>query len=390
MEGFTCANPLKDRKDDYGHPDPCCQYKPCCPNPNFDHYVTYEGAEKPHPDPCCLEEPCPDWHVWEPPSDASGTGDAGDNGEAGADAQSSLCPGQCVPAPPDGWTMAGLIWHGPPGQEPPCPQTAPYEGYRGFADLDAPSMNCETCACGPPTGKCGLPSHLTASTNVCSSGGIGILTPFDAPPNWDGACTAQDAIPGGTQCNGSPCVKSLTSDPLTLTESGCTPQPIVPVPRFGPTWQNAALACQVSDYPPCSPTQVCAPRTAQGFSTCIFAWGDDHKCPAPYPEPHVFYDDFIDSRTCAECTCDPPIGGTCKATLSVYQDSACKGPLAFPGLDVYAEAQTYCVDLGAGTALGSKRLTKPIYTPGSCQPRGGETTGELALVGPATLCCLPS
>jgi hypothetical protein len=106
--------------------------------------------------------------------------DTGDTSNAGSDAQSSLCPGQCVPAPPDGWTMGGLLWHGPPEEEPPCPASAPLIGYHGNADLVTPPMSCGECACDPPTGECRLPSYMVARTSKCNLGGD--ITPFAPQP----------------------------------------------------------------------------------------------------------------------------------------------------------------------------------------------------------------
>jgi hypothetical protein len=389
----TCDAAILGRTDEFGNPDPCCQYSPCCPSPVLDHYSTRDFPDvngNPYKDwdPCCKTEPCPDHNPWLPQSVPSDMSDAGD---ADAAAQSSLCPGQCVPTAPEGWFAPVLLWQGPPEEEPPCPAQARYDGYHGYADLDAPTPNCGACECNFPTGECGLPSELWAVSNSCVTPG-GTLTSFNAPPSWDGSCTAEDAIPGGAQCNGSPCVKSLTSAPLVLTETGCTPFSKVPgaLPLLGAAWKTSAVACQVSEYPPCSPTQVCAPSADAGFATCIFTWGDDHPCPDRYPDRHVFYDDYNDTRGCVECACGPPIGSECKATLSVYQDNACKGPPSFPGLDIFAEAESYCVDLGPGIALGSKSITKPIYTHGTCQPSAAKPTGELSLLGAATFCCLQS
>jgi hypothetical protein len=395
IEGYTCALPIEDRKDDYGFPDPCCNRKACCPNPVNDRFVDlgYDPASLRGDgltwDPCCLSLPCPGKNPFQVPGEPGSTSGGGEPSDAGAEAQSSLCPGQCVATPPLGWSGVALLWQGAPDQEPPCPEGAPNEGYRGYADLAASPLSCAACGCDPPTGECGLPSKLWAGSNNCFTPG-GTSTSFNPPTNWSGSCTAQDAVPGGAQCNGGPCAKSLWSDPLTLTESGCTPRVIVPksLPILGPTWKNSALACQANAYPSCSPTQVCAPAVQPGFATCIFAWGDDHKCPEPYSDRHVFYDDYIDTRECTDCKCDPPVGSQCTALLSVYQDNACEGSLvgAFP---IASEGEPICEGLSpAGLPLGSKTITKPTYTPGLCQPSGGELTGELAPTGAATFCCL--
>lgn len=386
---YICAEPRDQHYDDFGEWDPCCNLKACCPNPNNDHFVeiTVDPMFNHIWDPCCLAEPCPEVNVWLPQPDAGAPSAADD---AGTDGQASLCSGQCVTVPDVGWSLPVQLWVGPPGEEPQCPGQAPHEGYRGHADLDAPPKTCGICGCDSPTGECGLPPHLTASTSVCNSGGI--LTPFDAPAAWDGSCTPKDAIPGGAQCNGSPCVKSLSIDPLTLIETkSCNPHVIVPKdgPTSGPAWKTSALACQVSDYPPCSPTQVCIPAAEPGFSICIATWGDDHKCSEPYTARYVFYDDYSDTRKCTDCSCEPPIGSICTAQLSLHKDDVCANPL----LQGYTLASTGpgCIDFQmAGVALGSKAITNLAYIPGTCKPNGGEVTGDLTLIEAMTFCCLQS
>lgn len=385
--GYTCPEPFEGRKDDYGFADPCCKTKACCPNPIVGH-KDYEGF----PDPCCLAAPCPDAGAdpFQPPNDDAGdTSDASDASD-GMGGQASLCTGQCVPVPPEGWFSPTLLWYGPPEEEPQCPDWAPTDGYHGSADLVAPASNCGLCACDPPTGECGLPSKLTAGSSGCTTPG-GVYTSFNPPSNWDGSCTAQDAIPAGAQCNGKPCVKSLSIEPLTLTESGCTPHVVVANdPKTGAGWQTSALACQASSYPACNSKEICAPaaESPPGFSTCIFTW-DNHDCPSSYPVKHVFYDDFSDTRTCTECECNPPAESECTAKIAVFEDGACTVPV-FSDLSITPQAEPYCVDLTAGLPLGSKTIKSVTYKPGACSPSGGAPRGDLALTGEVTFCCLQS
>jgi hypothetical protein len=48
-----------------------------------------------------------------------------------------------------------------------------------------------------------------------------------------------------------------------------------------------------------------------------------------------------------------------------------------------------CVSVPAASSLGSKQASAPIYTPGACQPSGGENTGSVQPVDPFTFCCRP-
>src|SRR5262245_50202819 len=77
------------------------------------------------------------------------------------------CPGQCVPIPPVLWTEPLLLWMGEEMLAPDCPLDRAGElVWQGYADLVDPPR-CPTCECEPPTGECGLPENLTASTKLC-------------------------------------------------------------------------------------------------------------------------------------------------------------------------------------------------------------------------------
>ena len=106
-----------------------------------------------------------------------------------------------------------------------------------------------------------------------------------------------------------------------------------------------------------------------------------------YQERHVVYAGYDDTRSCSACTCGPPAGGRCSTELSIYADDACA---SVPSYAVTIDSsQPYCYDLVAGAALGSKSATPPTYSPGACQPSGGEPMGAATPVGASTFCCIP-
>jgi hypothetical protein len=103
----------------------------------------------------------------------------------------------------------------------------------------------------------------------------------------------------------------------------------------------------------------------------------------------VFFGGYNDTRECSKCTCDPPIGSYCTAALSVFKDGTCTS-LVYPSYSIATRDEPFCINLAAGVALGSKSMTKPTYTPGSCEPHGGAPTGAATETEPVTFCCLPS
>ena len=393
-EVFSCDPPIFNRTDDYGRPDPCCHFKPCCPSPVPDHYAVDPGSEPPTTlwDPCCLTELCPPHNPFWPKEDDKPT--PGTPCDAGTDGQASSCTAPC-----DGECLARadvpgagplLFWKGPAGQEPGCPSgTTPVEVKR-YADLDIPPLDCPSCSCDPPTGTCALPSTMTANSSGYPGTTPGTIhTDFSPPPAWNGACTSANAIAAGAACNGGPCVKSLTVAPLTLTESGCAPRLSAPPKESpAPSWQSSAVMCSLG---PCDGgKRVCAPKAdakPSTWETCLAFAGDEATCSDPYPVRHVVYDSFKDSRTCGTCACDPPSGSYCVSVLSVSEGAACKSPAALPGTLITSQAQPFCFDLPAGVALGSKMMAAPSYTPGSCETLTKEGSGEVTKQGAVTLCC---
>src|SRR6185437_3705118 len=136
--------------------------------------------------------------------------------------------------------------------------------------------------------------------------------------------------------------------------------------------------------------KLCVPVAPPGFATCIYQMGDN-DCPdgaeSPYTEKHVFYGGVDDTRACAACSCSPPSGSVCSAEVFVYADSACATVPSYAATITSTGAE--CHDLAPGAALGSKSSSAPTYTPGACQPSGGEPIGGVTAVVPSTFCCIP-
>lgn len=318
------------------------------------------------------------------------------------------CGGVCAPIgdESDGWSpYPFLVWIGPGvnlSSTPfACPSNAKSPGFSGGNDPDA-SFVCGACTCEPPTGTCGLPATLTATAASCADAGPSTpTTPFDPPDGgWDGGCTTTGAIDGGQLCDGGLCVQSITVAPLTLNEAGCVPMQLTPQQPQGVPWSTIARACYGSAYGPCADaSQVCVPAPPSpspqpspwSWSLCISQKGDDTslgQCPTGYTVRYTFYKDADDTRACSACACGSPQGSSCSSLISVYTDSACSTPALLDAITVSAST-SMCIDAEAGSPLGSKSATTPLYTPGTCPPSGGDETGTLVPTNPTTFCCLP-
>lgn len=294
--------------------------------------------------------------------------------------QQETCAGQCVPIPPYGWELPGLLWFGPKLEAPECPvERAPVMGYEGHADpIDPPE--CPECTCEPPTGECELPLNITAYAEPACAGANHDFSP---PESWDGTCNGDITISAAQNPS------SVRIERLTLTESGCKPPEPLPPRSDAASWKTFARACRGYGFSPClDPGMLCVPTAEpppQGFSQCIYQKGD-LECPPGYLDKHVFYDDISDSRQCTECSCGAPVGGVCSATVSVFQDGSCANSMGTVLMDSrIPKCATF--QQAPGIALGSKRATPPVYEPGACEPIGGEVIGSAAVVGPSTFCC---
>jgi hypothetical protein len=316
-----------------------------------------------------------------------------------ASGEGNTCAGQCVPLGPyeEGWTEPALLWIGDPSKAPNCPKSAPVGQDVGFADPNAPNP-CGACACDPPAGSCTLSTTWAAhNTATCSAAPGSVATSFNAAPGWDGACTTANAIAGGALCKGLACVQSLSIDPLTITESGCTSrvEPAL-IPKDSSTsWGTLARVCRGHASGECGdPSELCTPSatlphadaTSQAFALCVSHEGD-LECSGTYSVRHVFYESLVDNRTCTPCECGAPTGSVCKALVSAFSDGSCSSLIGSYTIDA---TKTACFDvLPAGQPLGSKSADEPVFAPGACPPSGGATIGEVILTDPRTFCCLP-
>ena len=291
------------------------------------------------------------------------------------------CAGQCVLVPPLGdWDRPALLWFGPALEAPECPaDRAPLVGYEGYADpIDPPVCAPAACTCEPPTGVCGLPSVLTASTDpMCPDDDTLAMHADFSGLARPGDCYNDTTVPAG--------YGSVTVEPLTLVETGCKPSGPPPPTGRTPTSKTFARACKGSASPCLDPSMTCVPAvppSPPGFLQCIFQTGE-HACPDEYPIQHVFYDEISGWRGCSACSCAPSEGGVCSATVTLFQDGSC---LTQEGVGLVYSDEAECIPVQGNTLVG-KKMTAPSYQPGTCEPTGGEPLDSVELKGPSTFCC---
>ncbi|TKD09665.1 hypothetical protein [Polyangium fumosum] len=287
------------------------------------------------------------------------------------------------------WSFPHLVWFGPADMAPTCPGNLLHQFTR-YRKLIVPAASCDACTCSSSTGSCTPPSTFVAHAAVCDLVSGAAETPFTSPDVWDGACTAENAVPASLDCGGVPCVQSLTVGKLGKTDGGCAPSAPSTLPLPEPHWGEAAVACEGledSGLAACADDEMCVPLANAGYQSCVFLEGDA-TCPIEgYTERHVYYRTFTNTRTCSVCSCGAVEGSACTAAVTAYKDDACGAFLL--GTSVSSDKGA-CIDMSpAGQPLGSKRVTDLLYTSGTCAPSGGELEGVAEPSEPITFCCVP-
>jgi hypothetical protein len=261
-----------------------------------------------------------------------------------------------------------------------------------FADLVV-DVQCEECKCSAPT--CVLPHAIGVDPLLsCASG---ITDNYAAPNEWDGSCYSPAKLPAGS-------FASFSLPSATVT--GCAPSTSPPIkapsamaPRSnvifgGVGWKQAGKVCNgIADGKCDNAGDSCVPNAEPrppDFQYCVkYTLPVDEanlaKCPAAFPERHLFYKRIEGKRECTECKCGDPVDSQCIAAFSAYQDPLC-GDMPAPFFkDV---AGQICVPAMPWT-LGAISAKWAVNEPGKCDPLGGEPVGEIKPVDPRLFCCQP-
>lgn len=312
------------------------------------------------------------------------TGEGGDfptTGGGGTGGAYPVCTaGACVPSAAGPFVRVTLVSIGKPNEVQPCPSWAPL-AFEGYAGMTVEPHSCPSCSCGPAA--CALPEEMHTSAAKCANAEGAQSINWDAPPAWEGGCSAEAPIATGLQCAGVPCVQSITIDAAVV--EACKPV-TEGKPHFpDPVWDRMARECKINvDAIGCGAGESCAPTPPEGFALCLSVAGEGYECPPEYPDPFVVFDTVDDERACSQCACSDPQGADCAALVSVFTDAACGALL---GTYMITNEGPSCHDLPSGVGLGSKDAVLAVDTPGACAQSGGEASGELRPAGPVTFCC---
>lgn len=312
----------------------------------------------------------------EPGDDSSGGGDSdptatathtgGDESESSGSPGSSddggvpACEGQCAPEVPQGWQGPVVVYDGADAA-PPCPGEYPQVVHADQrAGLEEGAAVCE-CECGGVVGaSCGA-ATLREEGNLC----LAFVMNPDTYVLQPGACTAINA-PANDY--------SLTPPALQTAGSSCAPQATEAIDA--PSWDRHVRSCGTAAGDACD-GGTCFPGVPADHSMCIWVEGEA-ACPAgPWTQVLVTYAEAIDGRDCTACTCGAPTG-SCGGD-AYLTNNGCAGNAVL--VDVMPAGG--CGDVGSAT--------HGMWVPevdASCAPSGGALSGEIAVEGAVTYCCL--
>ena len=280
----------------------------------------------------------------------------------------------CAPPPPPGWTGPVAFADVAADAAAPACGAAYSLRFRGSAGLNFPPAIC-TCSCSPPMGTtCPMPEVAYFSDSNCMNacGTPTTLSNCSAPPAGCSALKVASAMPEGGSCSPTDAGVTMTVPPAT--------------------WSRQSLECVPSATPEgksCGAGELCLPAPPPSLGFCVSQAGAATECPAGsgYTQgPFVEYPSAkAEGRTCSDCLCDPPTGGSCTQPGGFIVDSQCATPAAIPLVPSHCFPST--VDpIGVGAKTYSPAT---VASAGACAARtlaGGTVTPAGAAT---TFCCAP-
>lgn len=290
-----------------------------------------------------------------------------------------------------GGGSAGAPAGGAGGQPVPadcCIDALPPEGW-AYVQMNVTSFGGVPPACGgmPETTFSGPPSHASCPACACTPGSATCTPTLFCSTSSN--CGTPTAI--GGSCGSIPAAANFCQIQFNLAESGCSPSD----PELElPTWESAHHLCgelSLSASPECAPGQLCADTVSARL--CVMIEGESDVCPETFEtERFLTYRDATDTRTCSDCGCGPPSGGSCggNAQFDIFHSAGiCDASLfCIGGCEHTTISGTSCQSIaGAEDPVRAQVEGAATGVHGDCAPSGGDPSGSFAPEEPVTVCC---
>lgn len=267
---------------------------------------------------------------------------------------------------------------------------------QGFRCADVPAgwtavafASATTPACAPSTAGTDLEVAAGDGTAACActcagAGGSCATGNFTVTLSAEATCgigTTTGVVPKSGNCVAlgvSINVQSYGRIAPVVGPTSCTPTPAV---------SGALTAGRLCQAPRsgagCDADEVCAPRAANGFETCITKPGKN-VCPPGFSKRSTAGTSAVDARTCTGCTCGAPtacVGGK----VSLYGNSMCKTQGANDGAEGIDSA---CDGLDPDEGFTATHYESTPPSGGCGMPTSpGTAGGTLTFVDERTVCC---
>lgn len=279
----------------------------------------------------------------------------GAEGAAGDGGVGASCTCQAVPA---GWTPVMFST----SSRRSCPDGTNESDLRVTSGDGTPRCSC---SCSDVGGSCRSGNFTFTLTGeaTCGVGATTASIPVDvgscsalaSPINLPAVAFAKVAHTGPTSCSPKASVTSQLS---------------------------GGRVCQAPPSAACGADQVCVPRPANGFDSCITKSGID-ACPVGFPGRSTAGTSADSSKACLGCACGTP-GACTGGSVSVYDGSMCKTTGQSHGATGIG---TTCAATSDSSFTGTHfRSTPPT---GGCgtTPTTPPTPGTIAFADARTICC---
>ena len=269
---------------------------------------------------------------------------------------------RCVPVSDERGLEPGTLVEA----DQPCPEGFEDTGTVIHQGVDL--GDCSGCDCEPGATTCTATAWYYADAATCNSDGdLALGTEIAAPVNFECPATPHiEGFIGGMRID-------VVAD-RTCTASGTgEPGP--------PGWTRSMKFCRASQVGAgCDEGQMCVGRMDEPEAQCALAEGDV-DCAGFGSGQADWYTGFgeEDTRTCGACSCNA-VGGGCDGVVALFgNDWACG-----ENNGTIADEDRTCVQAYSPPL----QLSGAPIAPTGCAATA-TVTGEIAVVGQHTVCCVP-